>query len=206
VRKRDGAYDEGYQSVPCFWGIEPGSLVKAVVATGLLGEGARVLDLGCGEGKNAAALAKLGCIVDAVDCSEAAIRNGTKAFATIVGINWIIEDAMEYEAQDNYYDLVICYGLLHCLLAAGSVDRLINRVKGWTTRGGMNIVCAFNDGPHDLSAHPNFSPLLLCHDLYLSLYLGWTLFVATDTLLNEVHPHNNIAHFHSMTRILARKP
>jgi Methyltransferase domain len=43
-------------------------------------QGLEVLDLGCGEGKNAHAFSRAGATVVAVDCSQLAITNGRRAF------------------------------------------------------------------------------------------------------------------------------
>ena len=45
--------------------------------------GAHVLDLGCGEGKNAAFLATLGCVVQAWDISAAALDNAKVAWPDV---------------------------------------------------------------------------------------------------------------------------
>jgi len=75
----DGGYDEGYRACPCFWGDKPGSLVAQLLIEQNFA-GKFVLDLGCGEGKNAAAFARAGASVTAIDCSELAISNGKAAF------------------------------------------------------------------------------------------------------------------------------
>jgi predicted nicotinamide N-methyase len=56
----DGGYDDGYSACPCFWGSSPGSLVRALLDNNPLLAGRAVLDLGCGEGKNANAFALAG--------------------------------------------------------------------------------------------------------------------------------------------------
>jgi len=201
----DGGYNKGYESVCCFWGTDPGTLVVAALEDFNLRDCSRVLDLGCGEGKNSAAFARLGCRVDAVDCSFSGLQNGIKAFP-IEGIRWIQSDVRDLRPPSQDYDLIICYGLFHCLNTEQEVSLLIKNVQAWTRAGGRNILCAFNDGPHDLSAHPEFSPLLLSHRWYKSKYSDWRLVVCSDSLLKETHPHNGIPHYHSMTRILAVKP
>src|SRR4051812_34384630 len=84
----DGGYDDGYSGCPCFWGRSPGSLVRDFLKSNPSLEGRNVLDLGCGEGKNAYALASAGASVDAVDCSAIAIANGKRAFPN-PNINWV---------------------------------------------------------------------------------------------------------------------
>ncbi len=200
-----GGYDDGYSSVPCLWGTEPGSLVKLLLSTLEPNEKLRVLDLGCGEGKNAAALARLKFEVDAVDCSVLAIENGKRAFPSL-GIRWCNQDALEYECGEAKYDVVICYGLFHCLRTVGAAEHLLTLVQRATRRGGRNAICAFNDRSQDLSAHPGFDPLLLPHEWYSEKYSKWCIEHVSDADLHETHPHNGIPHHHSMTRILARKP
>ncbi|MDH6234926.1 cyclopropane fatty-acyl-phospholipid synthase-like methyltransferase [Mesorhizobium soli] len=200
-----GGYDDGYMAVPCLWGTQPGSLVQEVLSTGNFGSSTKVLDLGCGEGKNSAAFARAGCEVDAVDCSLPAITNGRNAFAD-AQIRWFNQDVLDFVCGRERYDVVICYGLFHCLRAASSIESIIARVQDATRKGGLNIVCAFNDRSHDLSAHPGFCPTLLPHTWYVSRYARWSLSHASDSDLHEAHPHNGIPHHHSLTRIIARKP
>src|SRR6516164_5492748 len=88
MSKLSGGYDEGYLSCSCFWGRSPGSLIRSHLESIVNAKGLRVLDLGCGEGKNANAYAKAGAEVIAVDCSRAAIENGMRAFPA-AGIKWI---------------------------------------------------------------------------------------------------------------------
>lgn len=187
------------------WGIEPASLIKRVLASREVSRTAKVLDLGCGEGKNAAALAGRGCDVIAVDCSAAALRNGQNAFAG-VPIRWVQDDVINFDCGRERYDLVIAYGLFHCLESVDQVASLIARMKVGTRSGGLNVVCSFNDRSHDLSAHPGMKPLLLAHPWYMAQYEDWEIELGTDSDLHESHPHNRILHHHSLTRLLVRKP
>ncbi|QCJ95045.1 class I SAM-dependent methyltransferase [Bradyrhizobium sp. WBAH33] len=199
------AYDAGYGSCPCFWGREPASLLKMVIGSLKPLPDARALDVGCGEGKNAHALAAIGYTVDAVDCSALAINNGKKSFSHDL-IRWHLRNALDFHFHPESYDVVVAYGIFHCLDSGDELQSLISKLKDSTKPGGINLVCAFNNGPHDLSAHPGFTPLLLPHSTYVDHYCDWRVMHATDTTLHETHPHNNIPHFHSLTRLIASKP
>jgi len=170
-------------------------------------KGRCVFDLGCGEGKNAAPLATAGAEVTAIDCSEYAIANARLAWPDLA-ITWICDDVQSYvqNVADATADLIIMYGLLHCLSTPDQVIALVERAKVITKPGGYHLIVAFNDGPHDLTAHPNFTPVLLSHQNYVDLYRDWQVVEASDEILYETHPHNNISHFHSLTRMIARKP
>jgi tellurite methyltransferase len=199
----DGGYDDGYSRSSCFWGRSPGSLVREFLEGNPSLDGRTVLDLGCGEGKNAYAFAMTGASVDAVDCSALAIANGRKAFPD-ANIRWFTASAMEYLKTCSSYDVIVMYGLLHCLPSRQDISALIERAMKRTVLHGTNIVVAFNDGPHDLSAHPNFKPTLGSHRFYCDQYGGQEIVSETDSILHETHPHNNIPHFHSITRLVAR--
>jgi tellurite methyltransferase len=201
----EGGYDEGYRAVPCFWGTAPGSLVAEYLRRYPIGSSAHVLDLGCGEGKNAAAFTEAGYSVDAVDCSALALANGRKKFCRL-DIRWIQADARQVRLPTQEYDVVISYGLFHCLQTLEEISLLMEKTKNATKKGGHHLVCVFNDRSQDLAGHPGFAPTLAPHEWYVRKYAGWEIISATDTILKERHPHNNILHHHSLTRLFARRP
>lgn len=199
----DGGYDAGYAATDCFWGTDPASLVRKFL-TSYDVNGFDVLDVGCGEGKNANAFANAGAQVLAIDCSDLAIANGRRLFPSNL-IDWRVADASKMQWPAESFEIVVSYGLLHCLSDASSAERLIDSMQQATKVGGYNIFCTFNDRSQDLSAHPGFKPLLLGHDWYLDRYTGWSIDEASDTDLHETHPHNMIPHHHSLTRVIAKK-
>lgn len=202
-----GGYDDGYESTKCFWGTDPGSMVKWLCV--FLGsvDGLSILDLGCGEGKNAAYLARRGAKVTAVDISFAALGNARDAWCPeeYEAVAWHCSDVRQFDFHQSSYDVVIMYGLLHCLATQEEIAHLVAKARLATRQGGHNILCSFNNRHQDLSGHPGFSPTLLPHSLYLNMYSGWNLLVATDEDLRESHTHNNIPHVHSLTRLVACK-
>jgi len=202
----NGGYDAGYRACPCFWGKKPGTLVTALASEIKDRTHLSVLDVGCGEGKNAVYLASLGCRVRALDISEFALENAKTAWNGTSSVSWEIGDVRELQLNTNEYDVVVAYGLLHCLNTVEEIDSTVQRFQLATRSGGYNIVCAFNLRYQELHAHPGLNPCLVAHEHYLALYEGWQLILATDSDLIESHPHNLIEHRHSLTRILARKP
>ena len=92
VSDLNGGYDEGYKACPCFWGDKPASLVAELMATHDVADWI-VLDLGCGEGKNAAALARAGARVTAIDCSEVAVENELLPGCRLLGMSGMLPNS-----------------------------------------------------------------------------------------------------------------
>ncbi|MDC0675820.1 class I SAM-dependent methyltransferase [Nannocystis radixulma] len=201
-----GGYDDGYKACNCFWGTEPGSLVRRLeVHTGSLRDKI-VLDVGCGEGKNAAFLAQKGAYVRALDISAHAVSNAQSAWPTVQGVTWEVTDIRAQTWEIESQDVVVAYGLFHCFSSEAEVNGLVRRLQSATKRAGVHVICAFNDRFQELEeAHPGFSPLLLPHVSYLRLYGDWEILESSDENLTEVHPHNGIRHTHSLTRLIARR-
>jgi tellurite methyltransferase len=200
-----GGYDEGYAACPCFWGREPGTFIKRLLGGFSDVAGLRVLDAGCGEGKNAHAFAARSAMVTAVDCSALALRNARATWPEDQ-IKWVQADVRSLDWPPQAFDIVIAYGLLHCLSSRVEITSLVSRFKDATRSGGRHVVCAFNARRQDLVAHPGFNPCLLSHDDYVALYRDWIIEEASDEDLHEIHPHNKIAHVHSLTRMIVLKP
>jgi tellurite methyltransferase len=200
----NGGYEDGYSRCPCFWGRSAGSLVQRFVSDYSFARGFRVLDLGSGEGKNTSAFATAGAVVVAVDCSALGLANGQREFAGST-IEWILSDAETYLRECEPFDVIVMYGLLHCLPPTAAITSVVEQALRKTNGGGYHIVAAFNDGPHDLTAHPGFVPTLASHEFYLHQYRGHEIVVDFTEIIHETHPHNLIPHFHSLTRLMARK-
>lgn len=202
---KDGGYDIGYKKSKNFWGTKPGSLVLQLEKIVENFNGKRVLDLGCGEGKNSFYLAGKGCTVEAYDVSEYSISNAANLFGE--NKNVIIEqrDVLDLEILEEKYDIIIAYGLFHCFENFGQVENVILKCLNGLKKGGFFILCAFNSRKQDLSAHENFNPILLTHEQYLSFFKENNVIFNTDEDLFETHPHNNIPHSHSMTRLIINK-
>ena len=79
----DGGYDIGYKKCNSFWGTTPSSLILKLNAEFKNYQNKSILDIGCGEAKNAIYFAEKGCYVDAFDISEFAIANACRPDAAV---------------------------------------------------------------------------------------------------------------------------
>lgn len=131
-------WERGYrdQSVSCMGG--PSMEVMEVLP--LLSQGAKVLDLGCGEGRNALFLAKHGCTVTAVDHSESGIAK-MMAKGKGLSLKGFVGKIEEFPLEDEY-DLVMGHGVLY-YLERDVWQELLHRIKESTRAGGFNIFTLF---------------------------------------------------------------
>jgi tellurite methyltransferase len=201
-----GQYDSEYLKCDCFWGIEPGKFVKQI--SELVTPGS-VLDLGCGEGKNAIYLAEQGFKVLAVDCSEPALKNFRKRLQQIskeVSERIVIchEDVKTFIPLAKF-DVVIAYGLLHCLSNYASVDEVILKMRSCTSPLGLNVAVAFTDTIEVPAVQNYLEPTLLPLGYLESRYSDWYTVAIENEIIEETHPTSAVAHKHSLCRIIARQ-
>lgn len=75
-----------------------------------LQEGARILDVGCGSGRDTLAFKNKGYQVDAIDYSEELVKKATR----LTGIPVKLQSFYEIDADEAYYGIWACASLLHC--------------------------------------------------------------------------------------------
>ncbi|MBM7790594.1 class I SAM-dependent methyltransferase [Tenggerimyces flavus] len=138
--KWDQFYADREKPIP-FFVAKPDESLASWLSTGVLPKG-RALDLGCGHGRNAIALAQAGFDVDAVDLSSSAIEWGkARAAEASVDVRFHQADIFTVALPHDRYDLVYDSGCLHHLPPHRRVSYrdLIDRVL--EPGGHFGLVC-----------------------------------------------------------------
>jgi len=166
--------------------------------------GAKVLDLGCGEGRNALFLAECGFDVTAVDISESGIRKlSALAQERNLDIHSEVVDMRDYQFPHSF-DLITSHGCLH-LVERASWQRLISLFKAHTKPGGINIIVVFTDvipPPGDLE---DFCLGLFHEGELVSMYADWDIILQRSYTFEDEHP-GSPRHTHPVNKLVARKP
>ncbi|WP_265340988.1 class I SAM-dependent methyltransferase [Bacillus mycoides] len=123
----DDFYSNREKGIPFFANKPDENLVKYFEGK-LLNPG-KVLELGCGPGRNAIYFAKKGCLVDAVDLSQESIQWATeRAKEQNVNVNFICDNIFDLQIEEGAYDIVYDSGCLHHIAPHRRIS-YINLVK-----------------------------------------------------------------------------
>jgi 2-polyprenyl-3-methyl-5-hydroxy-6-metoxy-1,4-benzoquinol methylase len=98
-------WNQRYSQKGSVWGAAPNQFVADRLADL---EPCRILDIGCGQGRNAIWLAGRGHAVTAVDVSDVAIQQATELAADAgVAVEFVAADLAAWEPQEAAFDLVL---------------------------------------------------------------------------------------------------
>ncbi|MDR1702054.1 MAG: helix-turn-helix domain-containing protein [Sporomusaceae bacterium] len=108
-------YEEIYQQKEYFWGIEPSAMCLQVLQTLPPNRKLKLLDIGCGEGKDAVFFARCGYEVSAFDISEAGLEKTKRLADTArVQVRTFRANVWDYRLSENY-DVLYSSGVCHYL-------------------------------------------------------------------------------------------
>lgn len=106
----------------------------------------KVLELGCGPGRNAIYFAEKGCLVDAVDLSEESIRWATeRAKERNVNINFVNKNIFDIAIEEGAYDIVYDSGCFHHIAPHRRMS-YINLLQKALKQGGYFAITCFVQG------------------------------------------------------------
>ncbi|MDE5414565.1 class I SAM-dependent methyltransferase [Alkalihalobacterium chitinilyticum] len=146
----DDFYEDRTKEIPFFKVKGPDENLVEYFSKGLSPE--KVLELGCGPGRNAIYMAKQGCEVDALDISENAIDWAKeRANEEGVNINFHCISLFEFEFDPHSYDFVYDCGLFHHLAPHRRLTYIRMIKKALKKDGQFGIVCFNTDGALDTS-------------------------------------------------------
>lgn len=136
-------YKDKEKKIPFFCNVPDEHLVKYVEQGMILPK--RVLDLGCGNGRNAIYFAKLGCTVTAVDLSkEATGWAREQAMKENVEIEFICENIFDLQLNGQTFDFIYDSGLFHHLAPHRRLS-YIQFIENHLQSGGYLAISVFKE-------------------------------------------------------------
>lgn len=139
-------YDRRYNTEEYYWGLIPNRICYDIMKLLPPVKPYRVLDIGCGEGKDAVFLARCGYAVTAFDISEQGIEKAKRlAGHNKVEVNFFRADLSDYR-PDTEYDIIFSSGVLHFIPPARRCE-FFDNLKSHTADGGISALNVFVQKP-----------------------------------------------------------
>lgn len=196
-------YEEEYNQEEYYWGLAPSKLCHKVLSLLPPTKPLKLLDIGCGEGKDAVFFARNGYHVTAFDIADAGVEK-TKRLADKVGvpINAFKADLLDFRL-DITYDILYSNGVLHYIQPELRKELFIN-YQQHTAIGGLHVLSAFTAKPFVLPAPENepHSHPWISGELF-TLYNDW-LIKECNEIIFDCHS-SGIPHQHVMNILAAEK-
>lgn len=199
-------YDNHYAGEEYYWGLEPNKLCYEIMQRKPPVKPYKILDIGCGEGKDAVFLAKNGYDVTAFDVSDAGIQKA-KNLAEIHGvtIDFFKADIKDFRI-DADYDIVFSSGVFH-YIPLNLRQSVIDNLKAHTKIDGFNVVNVFVGKPF-IPPAPDMEKEELQVDIWKSgelftYYHDWLLHMNEETIFDC--NSSGVSHKHCMNILIAEK-
>ena len=139
-------YEKWYESEDYFWGTIEADLCHELIKLIPPSKDIKVLDIGCGEGKDAVYMAKQGYTVYAFDITKSGINKTLKmAKEKNIEVNAFIADINDFNI-DEKFDIIYSTGTIQ-YLDDDKIDEFFKKVQSMTKPNGINWFNVFVDKP-----------------------------------------------------------
>ncbi|GAA0339197.1 class I SAM-dependent methyltransferase [Bacillus carboniphilus] len=143
-------YEDREKDIPFFKVQAPDENLVEYFNSGLKPN--RVLEIGCGPGRNAIFMAQQGCKVDAIDISDNAIKWAKeRAERAEVQVDFHCVSLFDYSIEPDTYDFIYDCGMLHHLPPHRRLTYLETIKSALKKDGHLGLVCFTTDGALDTS-------------------------------------------------------
>ena len=197
-------YEKCYEGDEYYWGLEPAAFLDELVEiTSRKPSELKVLDIGCGEGKDAVYMAELGCDVTAFDITESGIRK-TKLLAAKKGveINAFVADINDFTIDDKF-DVVYSTGTIQYLFD-DCIEPFFEKIKAMVNIGGYIYLNVFVDKPF-LELPPDWDKeekMWKTGDLFKH-FADWEICKMDEVIFEDNSA--GIKHYHCMDTVIAKR-
>jgi tellurite methyltransferase len=196
-------YDLEYSKKEFYWGLKTNSVV--INSQEYLCSNAKVLDLGCGEGKNSFFLANNGFDVTAVDISSVGIDK-LKKFAKQKNLNIKSKkaDINNYLFSCEKFDAIFAIHVLQ-FINKKNILKVIKQIQSKTNIKGLNVIASF------IAKNSKNKKKVILKNGYLfdkkelkKLYKDWKILFYEEKL-GSWETHCRPKHRHFKVKLIAQK-
>lgn len=201
--KKITIYAEEYKQENYYWGIVPSKMCYRVLEMMPPVKPIRLLDIGCGEGRDSVFFAKNGYTVTAFDIADSGIEK-MKRLADFhnVNINAIKADINDFRL-DTEFDIIFSCGVLHYIKPEFK-NEIMENYQNHTSKSGLNVFNAFISKPF-IAPAPENEPISFSWKSgeMFTYYTNWLLHDATEMVF-ECNS-SGIPHRHCINQMIAER-
>ncbi|MCH5200536.1 MAG: class I SAM-dependent methyltransferase [Oscillospiraceae bacterium] len=189
------AYEKRYRQVheqSLSWSSDKNSpIVADTLKKYVKADKPRILDVGCGEGRDCLYLMKQGYDVQAIDISEEAIRYCRQRAGAEYENRFRVLDVCRSELEGRF-DFIYSVATLHMLVLQQDRERYLSFIKNHLSEGGYALILSMGDGVMESESNINeaFEDKTRVHQetgKELSIASTSCKMVSFDTLRKELH-------------------
>lgn len=195
-------YEKRYQTKDYYWGIQPSDLCLDVLRLMPPTRPLKVLDIGCGEGKDAVFMARCGYQVSAFDLSASGIEK-TKRLADQAGVyvDAFRADMLDFRL-DKEYDILFSSGVFS-FMPSQYRQEILKNYKQFTSVGGLNVYHVFVEKPFIEMAPDSGKEYLWKSGEIFMHYHDWYMEDIRETVFDC--NSSGVPHRHAANIMIARK-
>lgn len=197
-------YYEIYKKDAFFWSTQPNDLSYMLIKHFPPMEYFNLLEIGCGEGRDAVFFGMNGYNVTAFDIVQTGIDKG-RALSRLRGapVNFLCANMRSFTSAAPF-DMVYGYRILH-YLKPGERAEVIEQYKAATRDGGINAYTVFVKKPFIAEAPDNESDTYLYNSGELFGYFSdWEIIYINEEIIDC--NSSGVPHRHVVDSVIAKKP
>lgn len=196
-------YEKWYEGDQYYWGLEPASFLDELMKLCPPSAGIKVLDIGCGEGKDAVYMAQKGYDVTAFDLTDNGIRK-TLALADQkeVKIKAFVDDINTFET-DEQFDIIYSSGTVQYLFDENKKE-FFDKIDRMTRPDGIVFFNVFVEKSF-LELPPDWDKeekMWKSGELF-TYFADWKIERIDEVIFEDLS--GGIPHYHCMDTIVCRK-
>lgn len=145
--ERVSPYAQRYRIPDFYWGTAPNDLALEVLKRAYPTRPLKLLEIGCGEGRDAVFFAQNGFEVTAFDVAQSGLEKAERlARAHGVSVRFFQADLRHYRPRE-IYDVIYASGVMHHVLPAQRTE-VFESYRAHTSAGGINAMNVFVGKPY----------------------------------------------------------